>query len=476
MLGLRAIDRWGRMEACPLFAFCALPPTVDDVRPQTQYAHGQDGVVAYQVTGEGPDLIHIPGWFSNIEVAWEDPSYARFLDHLASFSRLICFDKRGTGISDPVPLNALPNLEQWMDDVLLVMDAVESRRAAMLGWDVGGSFSMLFAATYPERTSHLVLVDSWAALKRDETNPIGIPRDAYDWFIATMEGSFGESSEPSYLSLAAPSAHTDRRFREWFGRFERLSATPTIASAFARTTYEWDLRHVLKSIQTPTLILSHQNQLYIRPDHGRYLAAHIPSSRYIDLPSRDSLMYRGDADTIVNEVRAFVTGVREAVESDRVLATVLFTDIVGSTGRAAEVGDHRWRELLDAHDALVRSRIVEFRGREVKTTGDGVLATFDGPARAIRSATAISRDVRDLGIEIKAGLHTGEVEVRGEDIGGIAVHTAARVMAAAAPGEVLISRTVKDLVAGSGIEFEDRGAHELKGVPGEWALYSVRDE
>jgi class 3 adenylate cyclase len=446
------------------------------VRPRTQYAKGQGGVVAYQVTGEGPDLIHIPGWFSNVELAWEEPSSARFLERLASFSRLICFDKRGSGISDSVPLNALPSLEQWMDDVLLVMEAVGSSRAAMLGWDVGGLFSMLVAATYPERTSHLVLVDSWAALKRDETHPIGIPPHVYEAFLTTMDHGFGEWVEPSYLSLVAPSAHADPQFREWFGRFERLSSTPTTAAAIARMSYEWDLRPVLESIQTPTLVMSHQNATYIRPEQGRYLAENIRGARYVDLPSEDNLMYRSDTDTIVNETSAFVTGVREAVESDRVLATVLFTDIVGSTDRAVEVGDRRWRELLDAHDALVRTRIGEFRGREVKTTGDGVLATFDGPARAIRSAAAMVRDVRGLGLEIKVGLHTGEVEVRGDDIGGIAVHTAARVMAAAAPGEVVISRTVRDLVAGSGIEFEDRGTHELKGVPGEWALYSVRGQ
>lgn len=433
-------------------------------------------MVAYQVTGDGPDLIYIPGWLSNVELMWEEPSLARFLEHLAAFSRLISFDKRGSGISDPVPLNALPTLEEWMDDVLLVMDAVGSERAALLGWDVGGMFSLLFAATFPERTSHAVLVDTWAAVKREDGYPLGIPRPLYEMFVSIVERSFTEMSEPSYLSLIAPSAHADRRFREWFGRFMRLSATPTMARAYSWTTYEWDLRPVLETLHTPTLVMSHDNPSFTRAEHGKYLAEHIRGARYVDLPSGDSLMYREDSDTIVNEVRAFVTGVRKTIESDRVLATVLFTDIVGSTDRAARVGDRQWRDLLDAHDALVRARIGEFRGREVKTTGDGVLATFDGPARAIRSAAAIARDVRDLGIEIKAGLHTGEVEVRGEDIGGIAVHTAARVMAAAAPGEVLISRTVKDLVAGSGIEFEDRGVHELKGIPGEWALYSVSAE
>ena len=445
-------------------------------RPETRYAKGDDGVVAYQVMGEGPDLIHIPGWISNIEAAWDEPSYARFLGRLSSFSRLICFDKRGTGVSDPVPLNALPTLDQWMDDVVLVMNTVGSSRAALLGWDVGGSFSTLFAATHPSRVSHLILVDSWAALRRTDDNPIGVRSDVYDTFLATLVSGFGEVTEPSYLSLAAPHSHADPRFREWFGRYERLAGTPTTARAFASTTFEWDLRPVLPSIQTPTLVMHHAIESYTRPEHGRYLAAHIPGARFEALPSEDSLMFRGDPDRIVNEVREFVTGVREELETDRVLATVLFTDIVGSTDRAAEMGDRRWRELLDVHDELVRSRVLEFRGREVKNTGDGVLATFDGPARAIRSALAIARDVRELGVDIKAGVHTGEVEVRGDDIGGIAVHTAARVMAAAAPGEVLISRTVKDLVAGSGIGFEDRGAHELKGIPGEWALFSARPD
>jgi class 3 adenylate cyclase len=443
-------------------------------RPRTRYATGEAGAVAYQVMGDGPDLILIPGWFSNIEVMWEEPSLARFLEQLASFSRLISLDLRGSGISDPVPLNALPTLEQWMDDVLLVMEAAESERAALLGWDTGGAFSMLFAATYPERTTHLVLVDSWASYRRQKDFPIGIRRELWEAFVSAVVRTYGETSEPSYLSLVAPASHADRRFREWFGRYERLSAAPATLAAVAWTSYEWDLRHVLETIRTPTLVMNHNNPTYTRPEHGRYLAERIPGARYVDLPSGDSLMYRGDPDMIVNEVRAFVTGVREMVASDRVLATVLFTDIVGSTDRASEVGDRRWRDLLDAHDALVRARIGEFRGREVKTTGDGILATFDGPARAIRSAAAIARDVRDLGIEIKAGLHTGEVEVRGDDIGGIAVHTAARVMAAAAPGEVLVSRTVKDLVAGSGVELDDRGIHELKGIPGEWGLYSVR--
>jgi class 3 adenylate cyclase len=446
------------------------------MRPKTRYVKSEGGAVAYQVMGDGPDLIYIPGWFSNIEIMWDEPTYARFLDRLASFSRLICFDKRGSGISDAVPLNALPTLEEWMDDARRVMDAVGSERAAVLGCDVGGFFSMLFGATYPARTSHLILADSYASLKRDQGYSIGIPSDVLEAFLPVLVGSeFEESLEaPGWLSLVAPTAFADPRFREWFGRFERLSATPTMAEAMVRATFEWDLRPILGSIRVPTLVMSHQSEWYVRPDHGRYLAEHITGARYVDLPSKDSLMYRADTDMIVSEIRAFITGVRESIETDRVLATVLFTDIVGSTDRAAEIGDRRWHELLDSHDAIVRSRLSEFRGREVKATGDGVLATFDGPARAIRCASSISHDLRGIGIDIKVGLHTGEVEVRGEDIGGIAVHTAARVMSAARAGEVLVSRTVRDLVAGSGIDFDDRGSHELKGVPGEWQLFAVR--
>ena len=443
------------------------------IRPKTRYASGDGGAVAYQVVGEGPDLIFVPNWISNIEVMWDEPSYARFLERLASFSRLICFDKRGSGISDAVPYTPTPTLEQWMDDVLLVMDAVGSKRAALLGWDAGGLLSILLSASYPDHVSQLILVDSYAWLLRTDDYPIGVPPRILEAFV-TLAGQLREYwEEPGYLALAAPDAYSDPRFREWFGHYLRLSAAPRMGPMIAGSAFQWDLRPVLGSVRAPTLVMSHQNQTYIRPEHGRYVAEHIPGARYVDLEGRDTFIYRSDTDTIVNEIRAFITGVREVVETDRVLATVLFTDIVASTERAAEVGDRRWRELLDAHDALVRARVAEFRGREIKATGDGVLATFDGPARAVRCACALAQDVRGLGIEIKSGLHTGEIEVRGEDIGGIAVHTAARVMAAAGPGEVVVSRTLKDLVAGSGIEFVDRGEHQLKGVPGEWRLYAV---
>lgn len=444
--------------------------------PRTKYAWSDGAAVAYQVLGDGPDLVYVPNWLSNIEIQWDEPSYAQFLQQLSSFSRLICFDKRGGGLSEAVPLTALPTLEQWMDDIVAVMDAVGSERAALVGCDVGGMLSMLFAASYPERTSHLLLVDTFARLVRDATYPIGVPAENVERFHTTLSDGFGDPDEPGWLSLLAPTAAADPRFQAWFSRMERLTGTPRFAVAISRLSAEWDLRPVLKSIRAPTLVLHHQSTRNVRPEHGRYLADHIPGARYLDLPGSDALIFREDVDVTISEIRAFVTGVREAPESDRVLATVLFTDIVGSTSRAASLGDRRWRGLLDSHDRLVESRIAEYRGRAVKSTGDGVLATFDGPARGIRCAAAIARDTRqDFGFEIRAGLHTGEIEMRGADIGGIAVHTAARVMAAGQPSEILVSRTVKDLVAGSGLEFDDRGTHELKGIGDDWSLYALRE-
>jgi class 3 adenylate cyclase len=444
--------------------------------PRTKYVDSEGGAVAYQVVGDGPDLVYVPNWLSNIEIQWDEPSYGHFLQQVASFSRLISFDKRGSGLSEQISLNALPTLEQWMDDILAVMDAVGSERAALVGCDIGGMLSMLFAASYPERTSHLVLVDTSARLRRDDDYPIGIPSANLERFHAILEEGFGDPDEPGWLSFVAPDASKDPRFSAWFSRMERLTGTPRFAAAMSWTSAEWDLRPVLGSIRVPTLVLHHQSTRNVRPDHGRYLAEHIEGARYLDLPGADALIYREDVDITLSEIRAFVTGVRQAPESDRVLATVLFTDIVGSTDRATALGDRGWRELLDSHDRAVESRIAEFRGQAVKSTGDGVLATFDGPARGIRCAAAIARDSReDLGVEIRAGLHTGEIEVRGADIGGIAVHTAARVMAAAQPSEILVSRTVKDLVAGSGLEFDDRGNHELKGIGGDWPLYALTE-
>jgi len=441
---------------------------------RTRYATTNGATVAYQVVGKGPDLLYLPNWNSHIELQWEEPSYARFLHGLASFSRLICFDKRGSGLSEHLPFTALPTLEQWMDDIVAVMEAAGSERAAILATDLGGMLGMLFAATYPERVSHLVLVDAFARVEAADGYDAGVPAERAQRFHDFLQRSWGDPDSWGWIDVLAPGAATDQRFRSWFCRVQRFVGTPTFAGAVSRMCFAWDLRPVLGSVTAPTLIMHHQNRRNMRPAHGRYLAEHIPDARYLDLPAEDALVYRDDAQLVISEVRAFVTGVREAQESDRLLATVLFTDIVSSTEQAAELGDRRWRDLLDAHDREAESRVLEHRGRIVKSTGDGVLATFDGPARAIRCAQAISDHAGDLGLHIRAGLHTGEVEMRGTDVSGIAVHIAARVMGAAQPGDVLVSRTVRDLVAGSELGLESRGSHRLKGLEEEWELYALR--
>ena len=441
------------------------------VQPETRYARSKDGHVAYQVVGDGPlDLVFIPSWASNVEVMWEEPSIARFFPRLSTFSRVLCFDKRGTGVSDPVPLAALPTLEQWMDDVRTVMEAAGSKRAALLGTHEGGQMAILFAATYPERTSALILVDTCARHVRDVDYPWGLPADRVPGFLQRLEQVWGTGS---YLDIFAPSVAHDERFRRWFARSQRLSSGPRAAATMHAAYLERDLRGVLPSIRVPTLVLHRTGNRYIRVGHGRYLAEHIPGAKYVELPGEDHLVMVGDTETMLGEIEEFLTGVRPLPESDRVLATVLFTDIVTSTERSAQLGDRRWKDLLDQHDTLIRPELERHRGRLVKNTGDGILATFDGPARAVRCAQAIAASVKSLGIEVRAGLHTGEVELRGEDVTGMGVNIAARVMDAAGPGEVVVSSTVKDLVAGSGLRFADRGIHDLRGVPGEWRLFAV---
>jgi class 3 adenylate cyclase len=392
------------------------------------------------------------------------------LRRLATFSRLLCFDKRGTGVSDPVPLAALPTLEQWIDDVRTVMDAAGSQRAALLGHAEGGQMGMLFAATYPERASALILVDTCARHLRDVDYPWGHPADRLPRFLQRLEDMWGTGGLADVL---APSLARDDRFRRWVARYARLSVAPRAEKTMYAAHFERDLRGVLPTIRVPTLVLHRVGDRHIRVGHGRYLAEHIPGAKYVELPGEDHLFYVGETETMLGEIEEFLTGVRPLPESDRVLATVLFTDIVTSTERSAQVGDRRWKDLLDQHDTLIRRELDRHRGRLVKNTGDGILATFDGPARAIRCAQAVATSVKSLGIEVRAGLHTGEVELRGEDVTGMGVNIAARVMDAAGPGEVVVSSTVKDLVAGSGLRFADRGTHDLRGVPGEWHLFAV---
>jgi pimeloyl-ACP methyl ester carboxylesterase len=439
------------------------------VQPETRYAKSGDVSIAYQTVGAGSfDLVYVPGWVSHVELAWEEPTLARFLLRLASFSRLILFDKRGTGLSDRVPDDQLPTLEQRMDDVRVVMDAVGSERAALFGVSEGGVMSALFAATYPERVRALVIFSTYA--KR-------IWSAEYPWAptpeerAATYEAVERTWADQLDLDEYIPGATEE--FKRRAAAYFRRSASPGAAVTLLRMNTQIDIRHVLPAISVPTLIMHRTGDRDIKVEEGRYIAGHIPGARFVELPGDDHWPWVGDADAVLEEIEEFLTGIRPAPDPDRVLATVLFTDVVGSTKRAAELGDRRWRDVLEEHHRAVRRGLHRFRGREIDTAGDGFLATFDGPARAIRCACEIRDAVRALGLEIRAGLHAGECEFRGDAVSGIAVHTGARVSALAAPGEVLVSGTVKDLVAGSGIEFEDRGVHELTGVPGDWRLYAV---
>jgi pimeloyl-ACP methyl ester carboxylesterase len=439
--------------------------------PETRYAKSGDVNIAYQVVGEGPfDLVYVPGWVSNVELFWEGPKAARFLERLTSFSRLILFDKRGTGMSDRVPNDRLPTLEQRMDDVRAVLDAVGSERAALLGHSEGGSMSMLFAATYPDRTAALVLVGVFA--KR-------IRSDDYPWApspeerAASIEEVGREWVSEADLAHYAPSE--DAAFRDHLQRFFRQSASPGAAQALLEMNSQIDTRSILPTIRVPTAVIHRTDDRDVTVEEGRWIAEQIPTARFVELPGEDHVLWAGDQDALLDEIEQFLTGVRRAPGHDRVLSTVLFTDIVGSTERAQALGDRRWHDLIDAHHDRIRRELARFRGQEVDTAGDGFFASFDGPARGVRAACAIRDGVRELGIDIRAGLHTGECELMQGKIGGVAVHTGARVASAAGSGEVLVSQTVKDLVAGSGIEFADRGSHELKGVPGEWRLYAVVD-
>jgi pimeloyl-ACP methyl ester carboxylesterase len=440
------------------------------MNPQTRYTMSGDISIAYQVIGNGPrDLIVVPGWMSNIEVFWDEPAVARFLRRLASFSRLILFDKRGTGLSDR--LTNIPDLETRMDDMRAVMDAVGSERATLCGYSEGGVMCMLFAATYPMRTTSLITIGSYARQKPAPPDyPWGRDQQQQEQFLDLIQTGWGG---PVGLDLRAPSVAHDERVRQWWARFLRMSASPAAALALTRMNYDIDVRHLLGAIHVPALLLHAVGDMVVPVDASRYMAKKISGAKFVSLPSNDHLPWGADADAILDEIEEFLTGSRHGPEPDRILATILFTDIVGSTDRAAALGDHRWRDLLENFYGVVRRELQRFRGSEVGTAGDGVLATFDGPARGIRCARSIADAVIPLGIEVRTGLHTGECEVIDSNVGGIAVHTAARVAALAQPREVLVSHTVRDLVAGSGIGFESRGTHTLKGVPGEWPLFAA---
>jgi pimeloyl-ACP methyl ester carboxylesterase/class 3 adenylate cyclase len=435
------------------------------MQPDTRYAKSGDVHIAYQVFGEGPiNLVLASPFVSNVEHWWDEPDVARWLLRLASFARVVMLDKRGTGMSDRVA--ELPGLDERMDDLRAVMDAAGMEKAALLGISEGGPLCALFAATYPDRCTALVLYGSFARFASWFPT-----EEALAEFFSYVDQAWGSGGS---LPMFAPSRENDPAFQRWWGRFERLGASPAAASALMRMNSQIDISGIVSTIRVPTLVIHRIEDVTINVEGGRYLAEHIPGARYIELPGKDHIPFVGDnAFEIVDAIEEFLTGARAPVPVDRVLSTVLFTDIVGSTEKAAALGDHRWRDLLDNHHATIRSNLARFRGHEVKTTGDGILATFDGPARGVRCACAIAGEIRRLGIEVRAGLHTGECEMFDDDVGGIAVHIGARVAALAGAGEVLVSSTVKDLVAGSGLRFGDRGSQSLKGVPGEWHIFAV---
>lgn len=439
--------------------------------PETRYARSGDVSIAYQVVGEGPfDLVFAPGWVSHVEEAWELPELRRFLERLASFSRLIVFDKRGTGMSDRVPNDALPTLEERVDDIRAAMDAAGSEAAAIFGVSEGGNMSVLFAATYPERTRALVTFGVFAKRVWSPDYPWAPRPEERAAAVEQVRREWGREMD---LRQLAPSVPDDPVFKRGLLAYLRRSASPGAAAALLRMNTEVDVRAVLPAIRVPTLVIHRRGDRDARVEEGRWVAAQIPGARFVELDGEDHLPWVGDAASVLGAVEEFLTGTRPPPEPDRTLATVLFTDIVGSTTKAAELGDLAWRTLLERHHALIRRQLARFRGREVDTAGDGFLASFDGPARAIRCACAIVEAVRELGLEVRAGVHTGECELADGKVAGIAVHVGARVAEAARPGEVLVSQTVKDLVVGSGIVFAERGAAELKGVPGEWRLYAV---
>jgi pimeloyl-ACP methyl ester carboxylesterase len=440
--------------------------------PTTKYATSDGLSVAYQVFGDGPrDLVYVPGWISNIELMWDDPVLASILRRLGSFARVITFDKRGTGMSDRLPLDRLPGLEERMDDVRAVMDEVGSERAILFGHSEGGSMASLFAATYPERTEALILASTYARRTPAPDHPWAPSAENREVEIRETEEDFGDPDRIPHYMLGDRS--DDRAFREWVARYFRLSASPKVAAQLLRMNTLNDTRSVLPLIQAPTLMLYRSDDEDVDVEEGRWMASQIPNATFVELPGDAHLFWAVDPGEFVDEIEEFVTGHREAINPERILSTVLFTDIVDSTRRAAELGDRAWRSLLERHNQVTRQELQRWRGVERVFTGDGILATFDGPARAVRAAAAIGEAVRGLGIEVRAGVHTGEVELIGDNVAGLGVHIGARISSLAEGGEILVSRTVRDLVVGSQLEFESRGTHAMKGVPGEWEVYAV---
>jgi DNA-binding SARP family transcriptional activator/class 3 adenylate cyclase/alpha-beta hydrolase superfamily lysophospholipase len=437
------------------------------------YARSGDVRIAYQIVGDGPlDIVLVHGWVCSFQPGWENPKLAAFYRRLASLGRLILFDKRGTGLSDRVSPERLPDLETRMDDVRAVLDAVDSHRAVVLGISEGGAMSTLFAATHPERTLALVLMGAFARMMHAADYPFGVTQGDYGKRLAALdEDDWAPAATKEWLARAAPDLLRDPAAVQWYVSYILRGASPGASKAIRRMNEQIDIRDVLPTISVPTLVL-HRSREYYR-EGTRFMGEHIPGACVVELPGNDHLPWEGDREALLDEIERFLSGVRDETEQDRVLATLLFTDLVGSTAKAAELGDRAWQDLLTKHHRLVRAQIARFRGREVDMAGDGVFATFDGPARAVRCASAIADGLKALGLDVRAGVHTGEIEQAKGNVRGIAVHVAARIAAAARPGEVLVSSTVRDIVAGSGIPFEERGEHELDGVPGSWRLFAA---
>jgi class 3 adenylate cyclase/pimeloyl-ACP methyl ester carboxylesterase len=439
------------------------------VELEIAYAKSRGLSVAYSVIGDGPiDLVLVPGFVSHLEAAFEQPAIERAVKRLARFARVISFDKPGTGLSDPI--DGPQTLEHRMEDVTAVLDAVDSERSSLFGISEGAPLSALFAATHADRTQALIMYGSYARGSASADYPWA---PAWEQVEAAAEMIDNEWGRGVWLDVYAPSAAADPEFARWWSHYQRVAASPAMAKAVVRLAAQIDIRDVLPAISAPTLVLHRVGDLLWPVEGARFVAESIPGARLVEFPGADHFPFTGEADLILDEVETFLTGTRHAPEPDRRLLTVLFTDIVGSTEQVARLGDRRWRELLARHDALVRAELKRHGGREIKTIGDGFLATFEGPARAIECAQAIIAAAGSLGIEIRAGVHSGECEVVGDDVAGISVHIGARVGALARAGEVWVSGTVKDLVVGSGIEFSERGPHELKGVPGEWPIFRV---
>jgi pimeloyl-ACP methyl ester carboxylesterase len=438
-----------------------------------QYAKNGKVHIAYRVLGEGPlDLLVVPGWVTHLEAHWDDPLVWRFAERLASFSRLILFDKRGTGMSDPVSEDDLPTLETRMEDVHAVLDEVGSSKAALLGISEGGPMCALFAATYPERTRALVMSGCYPKWVRDADWPWAMTREEHEASCAAYEQKWGT---PIGFRVVAPSAANDEQSRNWWARNLRMGASPASGIALYRMNIEIDIRSVLPAIRVPTLILHREGDGLIKVENSRYMAAHIPGAKYVELKGADHLPWFGDSETVLAEIEEFLTGARPAAAIERVLSTILFVDVVGSTESAVSVGDSRWRDILGLFHRHVAQEIERNRGRLIDTAGDGVFASFDGPARAVRCAAAVRDRVRGIGMNVRTGVHTGECEVAGDKLAGVAVHIGARIAATADAGEILVSSTVRDLVAGSGLRFVSRGRRRLKGFEDEFELHAVEE-